>query len=84
MKTKVNAIICKKCKDTVFSRALHDFRTCSCGSVGIGGGFWKARIDGKVNEYIEIGLFIEQTPMELYKDWAERKHKYGIIKEKKK
>ena len=33
-----HAIYCKKCKDTIESKFSHDFKFCSCGSVGIDGG----------------------------------------------
>ena len=33
-----HAIYCKLCKETVESKSDHDFKTCSCGSVGVDGG----------------------------------------------
>ena len=33
-----HAIYCKKCKQTIESKSVHDFKTCSCNSVGIDGG----------------------------------------------
>ena len=33
-----HAIQCKKCLDTIESKFIHDYKTCSCGSVGIDGG----------------------------------------------
>lgn len=35
-----HAIQCKKCLETVESKDRHDFKTCSCGSVGIDGGIF--------------------------------------------
>ena len=35
----VNAIQCPRCGDTIYSRTRHDYRSCSCGSVSIDGGF---------------------------------------------
>ena len=29
------AVYCKKCHDTIESRHQHDFKMCSCGSIGI-------------------------------------------------
>jgi len=29
------AIYCKKCKDTIESKFIHDFKYCSCGSIAI-------------------------------------------------
>jgi hypothetical protein len=33
-----NAIYCKLCKDTIESKSVHDFKTCSCHALSIDGG----------------------------------------------
>lgn len=33
-----HALYCKKCKETIESKDIHDFKFCSCGAVGIDGG----------------------------------------------
>jgi len=33
-----HAVFCKKCLETIESKNIHDFKYCSCGSVGIDGG----------------------------------------------
>lgn len=33
-----HAIFCKKCKETIESKSIHDYKECSCGAVGIDGG----------------------------------------------
>ena len=33
-----HALYCKKCKDILESKHLHDFKFCSCNSIGIDGG----------------------------------------------
>jgi len=33
-----HALYCKKCKDTIESKSDHDYKLCSCGSIGIDGG----------------------------------------------
>ena len=33
-----HAIYCKKCKETIESKSLHDFKWCSCHSIGVDGG----------------------------------------------
>jgi hypothetical protein len=33
-----HAIYCKGCKDTVESKSVHDYKMCSCNSVGVDGG----------------------------------------------
>jgi tRNA(Ile2) C34 agmatinyltransferase TiaS len=30
-----HAIYCRRCKETLESRGVHDFKMCSCGSIGI-------------------------------------------------
>jgi len=84
---RVNAIICPKCGDTVFSRVHHDMRWCECGPNGgcaIDGGFSYVRIvwtEGFVP--MQTTLNIRQTKKQLYDDWNNRTDKFGIIKSKK-
>ena len=33
-----HALYCKKCKDTIESKFIHDFKWCSCGAIGVDGG----------------------------------------------
>ena len=33
-----HAVHCRKCLETIESKHIHDFKNCSCGSVGIDGG----------------------------------------------
>jgi len=33
-----HAVLCRKCLETIESKHIHDFKECSCGSVGIDGG----------------------------------------------
>jgi len=33
-----HAIYCKKCKETIESKHVHDFKMCSCRTVGVDGG----------------------------------------------
>jgi len=81
---KVNAIKCPKCKDTIFSRARHDFRSCSCDNIFIDGGFDYIRVGGDGIETIKVfELEIEQTKGQLWDDWNYQDDHYGIIKEKK-
>lgn len=80
---KINAIICPYCKDTIYSRAVHDFHYCSCGKVAIDGGreYERAIYKDIFPERIEIE--IDATIKELYDDWSYRKDKYGIIRKEK-
>jgi len=82
--TRVKATKCPDCGDTIFSRARHDFRSCSCEKVAIDGGFDYVRLvfptDMKPPEIFD--LEVEQTPMELYDDWNSRRNKFGLFLEK--
>jgi len=76
---KVSAIKCLECGDTVFSRARHDMRWCSCRSCYIDGGRDYCRMGGDP-DYVEVlELEVEQTEQELYDDWNKLENKYGII-----
>ena len=80
--TKVTAIKCPKCGDIIFSRALHDFHSCSCNTISIDGGFAYTRIlfsTGIKKSPEPFDLEVEQTPMELYEDWNFSKDKFGVI-----
>lgn len=76
----VHAIKCNKCLDTIYSRARHDFRSCTCGAVSIDGGFDYTKVSGPaplVTVEVEIG---EINKAQLYQDWNRRIDKYGRIK----
>jgi len=79
--TTVKAIRCPKCKDVIFSRACHDFHSCSCGTISIDGGFDYIRIlcPPDMDTPKIFSLEIEQTRHELYEDWNCNENKYGII-----
>jgi hypothetical protein len=77
---KLWAIKCPTCHDTIFSRARHDFRACSCEAVFIDGGFDYTRYGGDNATLIEIE--IDATKQQLYNDWNNRIDKLGIIHEK--
>jgi len=76
----VTAIICPNCKDTIFSRARHDFHNCSCGDVGVDGGrdYFRFAFNKQIPERVEIE--IPQTDKQLYDDWNKGRDKFGIIK----
>lgn len=80
--TTVHAIKCVKCKDTIYSRARHDFNSCSCGGCSIDGGLdytkicWEPDMDCPE----PFSLEIEATPRELYDDWDTNANKFGRIK----
>ena len=79
--TMVAGVMCKQCGDLVFSRARHDYRKCTCGSIAVDGGFDYMRIIGEEENVGQINTFeIKQTKKELFADWNSGKNKYGIIK----
>jgi len=80
-KIEVNAIECNNCKDILFSRARHDFRTCSCGACSIDGGFDYCNISG-IDFTGPFKLKIVQNKKELFDDWNLSEDKYGLIKNK--
>lgn len=82
VKIEVNAIECNNCRDIVFSRALHDYRTCSCGACSIDGGLDYCRLSG-TNFTGPFKLKITQTKQELFDDWNKSEDRYGLIKNKK-
>ena len=52
--TKVrHAIQCKKCLDTIESKCIHDYKTCSCKSVAID----DERILGNVSDYDDRSVY---------------------------
>ena len=77
----VFSIICKKCKDEIYSRTRHDFRWCSCKSIAIDGGQKSdVRICGEPGNYWPNELNLDVTLKDLYDDWNTYKDKYGLIK----
>lgn len=82
---KVDGYICRKCKDMLFSRARHDFRTCSCGETSVDGGqvdYVRLLFKDKPPERAE--LYVDATLKELYNDWNSREDKFGLIKKEDK
>lgn len=76
---KVSAIKCNKCHDTVYSRARHDFRSCTCGAVSIDGGLDYTKISG--TDFTDVTLELKGvTAGQLYQDWNKRIDKFGLVK----
>lgn len=81
---KVNAIQCPNCKDTIYSRACHDCRHCSCGNIFIDGGLDYYRAGGKyIEESKNVKIKINATKKELWDDWNYGTDNYGLIEENK-
>ena len=76
---KIKALECKNCGDTIFSRARHDFMTCSCGKVSVDGGFDYMKIVGWKKDFIIKQINVKETRKELYQDWNYNINKFGRI-----
>ena len=77
---KVNAIYCKLCNTYIYSRARHDYRSCTCGKAAVDGGrdYFKCVGIPMNVEYLEIE--IKANNEQLYNDWNLGKEHYGLIK----
>lgn len=76
---KVNALVCPACGDKIFSRAHHDFHSCTCGDISVDGGFEYLRVAFKETPPKSIELEIDATKEELYDDWSHCIDMFGII-----
>jgi hypothetical protein len=80
---KVQAIRCPTCGDTIYSRARHDLRSCTCGEIYIDGGFDYIRIGWQTGAPPEpFKLTIDATKKQLFDDWNKGIYKYGRITDK--
>lgn len=75
-KIQTNKIKCKKCGDIIESTHRHDFKMCSCESVGVDGGHDYLRRIGKEEDYEDLS-FVRKLA-KITTDW------YKVIKSKMK
>ena len=59
---------CKFCEDILFSRAKHDYRTCSCGKLAVNGGLENIRVQSLDHYPEKVELDLEVTREELFAD----------------
>ena len=64
-KILVNKIQCKKCKDIIESKHVHDFKWCTCKSIAVDGGLEYLRRVGNLEDIIELSEF-EMKQEEIY------------------
>lgn len=76
---KVNAVICPKCNQIIYSRYRYDYRSCKCGEIAIDGGFDYLKIVFKNNFPRIVKKIVRATEEELYVDWKDGKNKFGVI-----
>jgi len=80
---EVKAYICPSCGDKIYSRARHDFRMCSCGSMSVDGGFDyvkrslspEFKFEDIMEEEIDLG---DVTEKDLFEDYNSAKDCYGL------
>lgn len=80
---KLIAVRCTECLDTIYSRARHDMRYCTCKKTAIDG--------GQDNPYYQVLGLAEAVDLEiadinikvLYDDWNKSIDKYGLIRPSK-
>jgi len=74
-----HAIYCKKCKETIESKYIHDFKYCSCEAVGIDGGISAGnRILGNLRDMEDRSMYcviIEKKKVWLPQTVIEERHK---------
>lgn len=56
-KILVNKIHCKKCKDIIESKYVHDFKWCVCRNIAVDGGLEYLRRVGNLEDIIELSEF---------------------------
>ena len=56
-KITVNKIRCRKCGDIIESKAVHDFRSCKCGSVAVDGGHNYLRRVGNLEDWEDLSEY---------------------------
>lgn len=80
---EIKALKCPFCEDIIFSRANHDYRSCSCGKLAVDGGFssYGGRVIGAFDKASRATLEVDATQRELYDDWNHRKDQFGRLKE---
>ena len=76
---RITAAQCPNCGDILFSRARHDFRTCTCGDTSVDGGRSYLHLSYKVLPDM-FELEIPQTQAELHEDYNTRADRFGLIK----
>jgi hypothetical protein len=54
-----NSATCRKCKDFIFSRHVHDFVTCKCGAISVDGGQDYLRRVGDPADFIESSFSLD-------------------------
>lgn len=75
--TTVAAATCRACGDTIFSRAGHDMRPCSCDSIAIDGGAQYTKLSG--DNYQLSVIMVPYSKAEIRNDWNRSIDKIGKV-----
>ena len=76
----VNAVECKECEVTVYSRTTDDVRMCSCGRVVVMGGQGHFKYDTYTDPEHEVKkINVKANMEELYEDWLSMEDRFGYI-----
>ena len=78
----VNAVKCKECNATVYSRTDGDMRECSCGRTIVSGGQKYFRYDTAPQTQYEVTkINVDANADILYEDWYFMYDNLGLIKQ---
>lgn len=70
-------MVCTHCGTFIYSRAGHDFISCTCGKCSIDGGFGYIRVLGNEDDYVLVNITLNVSKGTLYDDWNYNQQKYG-------
>ncbi len=76
-------LVCTHCGTFIYSRAGHDFISCTCGKSSIDGGFGYVRVVGNEEDYALVNFKLTVSKITLYDDWNHNQQKYGKYPHKK-
>ena len=65
-----NSATCRKCKDFIFSRHVHDFVTCKCGAISVDGGQDYFRRVGEPVDFNESSFSLDDEVVFAARDAA--------------
>lgn len=73
--------LCLECGDFLFSRAVHDYRSCTCGAIAVDGGWDYIKVSGTDKaSLVEVVLPSRLTRKKLYEDWNFSLDKEGLYR----
>lgn len=79
---RIKVFICPKCQTGVYSRALKDFRTCTCSAMGVTGGPESPRLSAGSSLAPKIKVVeqnVKASAGSLEGDWLSMADEYGFI-----